>query len=328
MSEPHQIVLTGGSGFIGQALSRHLIDHGHRVIILSRNPDQYRAKMDPGIRWIRDLDELGDETTIHAIVNLAGQPLDRKRWTRDYKQQLIDSRVRATRDVHALIQRLDHKPAVLISGSAIGYYGHQGAMVLNEYAAPSLGFSHEMCRKWEREAQRADVYCRVCLLRIGVVLDRDGGLLERLRWPFSLGLGGRLGDGQQWLSWIHRQDLVRMILHLVCRGGLAGPFNATAPEPVTNRIFTRTLARAMKRPAVLPMPAVIARLAFGEMADELMLKGQRVVPEQILKSGFEFLYPDLASALADIHGNRIRPSGEQPGSLPGQRDTGHKGKGS
>ncbi len=310
MSEPHQILLTGGTGFIGRALCVHSLEQGHQVIILSRSANQYREQMDPGIRWVSDLDELTDDSIIHAVVNLAGQALDNKRWTDDYKQLLIDSRVGVTRKLHELIQRLEHKPAVLISGSAIGYYGHQGAVALNEHSAPSLGFSHEMCRKWERAAQRSDVYCRVCLLRIGVVLGDDGGVLKRMNLSFKLGLGGRLGDGQQWFSWIHRTDLVRMILYLVCEGGLAGPFNATAPNPVTNSDFTRSVAQALKRPALLPMPAVMARLAFGEMADELLLNGQRVLPDQIMKSDFTFKYPDLASALDEIYDIQSGGSGK------------------
>jgi uncharacterized protein (TIGR01777 family) len=286
------ILITGGTGFIGRRLAEALIDAGHRVAILTRDKRKAAFMRGP-VTLIDDLDRLGDDAAFDAIVNLAGEP--HGRWTAAKKRALIGSRLAVTEAVLRLIARSRVKPQVLVSGSAIGIY------------AESAGnFSRELCAAWERCAGAAAAHgVRVVLLRTGIVLDADGGPLGQMLLPFELGLGGRLGHGRQWMSWIHRDDLVALIARAIGDPAFRGPLDATAPAPVTNADFARALGRALHRPALFPVPAFVLRALLGQMADEIMLSGPRILPAQAMKAGFAFRYPTIDAALAQIL--RLRP---------------------
>ena len=291
-------LITGGTGFIGTALTARLTACGHRVTVLTR-----RQRPEQGqVSYIEDLAAVPADTVIDSIVNLAGASLAGARWTAAYKQTIIDSRLQTTRRVVELIQRLEHKPSVLLSASAIGYYGHHGDEVLDEEGAVAQGFSHELCRQWETAARAAgEEGVRVCLLRLGVVLDADGGALQEMARPFRFGVANWLGDGRQWLSWVHREDVVSAIRILDNRTDLRGAFNITAPEPVTSRGFCTALQKHYRTWLAAPVPAPIMRLLVGEMAQELLLQGQRVVPARLQDAGFTFAYPGLERALQAIY---------------------------
>lgn len=309
-----KLLITGASGFIGSALIRQLVDEQHQIIGLSRKPARLQNKFtklvaelavkkgdgasDAGsLRAIGRLDEIEDNEAIDVIVNLAGEPILDRRWSQARKQKLYNSRLDTTAAVIDLIARLEHKPSVLVSGSAVGFYGsYPGNRVLNEQSEGRAGFTHKLCADWENRALGAELSgVRVCLLRTGVVLG-PGGALKRMLPPFKLGLGGRIGTGKQWFSWIHLNDMVAVILFLIEHQVLSGVFNATAPEPVTNAVFSKALGEVLDRPVFLPMPAVVMQLLLGEGA-ELLCEGQRVVPFRLQEAGFEFSQPALESAL-------------------------------
>ena len=291
------ILLTGGTGFIGSTLCEQLHADGHRLTILTRRP----ADGNPAYRNIGNLDEVATDERMDAIINLAGASLADRRWSETYKREIYSSRLDTTQRLLDLVRRLEHKPRTLLSASAIGFYGHHGDEVLDEGGICTPGFSQELCSQWEALAQSASAHgLRVCLLRLGVVFDRGGGAFARMALPFKFGMGNWLGDGRQWLSWVHRRDVIRAMLFLLERDDLAGPFNLTAPEPVTSRGFNDAVKRRKRVLLSAPMPAAIARLALGEVADELLLNGQRVVPRALTDAGFVFDFPDLDTALADL----------------------------
>lgn len=292
------ILVTGGTGFIGAALLPALQGAGHELIVLSRRTRQ-DAK---GCRFITQLDEIESSTAIGAVINLAGASLAAKRWTPRYKREIVDSRLVTTRQLVALFERMDTPPEVLLSASAIGYYGHHGDTPLAEDANQSLGFSQQLCTDWETAALAAErCGTRVCLLRLGVVLDEGGGALAQMAQSFRFGVGSWLGSGEQWLSWIHRSDVVRVMLFLLDRATLQGPFNLTAPEPVTARQFCAALANRHRTLFSAGMPGPVARVLLGEMADELLLNGQRVVPAALHGAGFDFEHARIDDALAAIY---------------------------
>jgi uncharacterized protein (TIGR01777 family) len=296
------VLVTGATGFVGSRLVQALVTAGHQVIVLTRDPTR-AAALDPPFRLITGLSQLPDDTPIDAIVNLAGEPLANGLWTVGKRHRILASRLRMTGNVVRLIRRLERKPSVLISASAVGWYGLQGDEILTEKADGRPCFTRQVCADWERAAVQAERFgVRVIRLRIGLVLGTEGGLLASLLSPFEFGLGGPIGSGTQWMSWIARDDLVRLIAHAIATPSLAGVVNATAPEPVRNASFARELARALHRPAFLRLPAAPLRLAAGDLAEELLLGGQRVVPEKALKSGFVFRYPGLRGALAAMLG--------------------------
>jgi uncharacterized protein (TIGR01777 family) len=288
-------LVTGGTGFIGTALIAQLSGAGGEVIVLTRKG---RPRRGP-VRFITSLDEIADTDTIDAIINLAGASIAR-RWTTAAKSEIVASRIDTTRALAALTGRLQSPPRTLIQASAIGYYGCDEHQTFAEDTPPTTrgAFAAQLCREWE--AASAAIFCvRSVILRIGVVLDRGGGMLGRIVPAFRLGLGGPIGDGRQFLSWIHRADLLRLIIAALEDDRFKGVYNATAPTPVRNADFTRALAHAVRRPAVIPAPARILRLIFGEMANDMLLQGQKVVPQRALDQGFWFAYPDIDTALAE-----------------------------
>ncbi len=294
------ILITGGTGLIGRRICKALLAEGHQLTVLSRHPETVAAKCGNGVRAITTLDEWLPEQMVDAIINLAGEPIADVHWTTARKQVLWDSRVTLTARLVQRIVAAEHKPAVLLSGSAVGYYGNQGNLELDESAGTGDDFAAHLCKTWEDVALSAESQgVRVCLLRTGLILSKDGGLLGRMLLPFKLGLGARMGDGKQWMSWIHIDDYVSTILRLLHEQDMRGPFNMTAPNPVTNAEFTRSLARALHRPALFVAPGFILRAAMGERAS-LLLEGQRVLPKKIEASGGSFAFKRLESALQDI----------------------------
>jgi uncharacterized protein (TIGR01777 family) len=296
------VLVTGATGFIGRRLVEALATAGHLPIVLARDPAR-AARLAPSYRLVTNLEQIASDTHIDAVVNLAGEPIADRPWTAPRRRRLLASRVRVTRAVVGLIARLDRKPAVLVSGSAVGWYGLWQDEQLTEFDGGKACFTHRLCAAWERAAQAAARHgVRVVRLRIGLVLGTEGGVMSRLLTPFEFGLGGRIGNGRQWMSWIARDDLVRLIAHVIATPSLTGAVNATAPAPVTNATFTRALARALGRPALLPVPAMLLRRLAGDLADELLIGGQRVLSDKAEASGFSFRHPTLSSALSAMLG--------------------------
>lgn len=295
-----RILVTGGTGFVGQALCSQLAAAGHEVVILTR---QANPRLPQGARSAATRLEELDAAGFDGVVNLAGAPIGDARWTESRKQLLLESRVGTTARLVEWIGRAKRRPQVLVSASAVGYYGEQGDRPIVEDTAPTPGFTHDLCAAWEREAEKATALgVRVCVMRIGVVLDRDGGALAKMLPAFRMGAGGRLGSGNHWFPWIHRADVAAICRWLLENNGTRGAYNAGAPHPVTNAEFTRALGRALGRPTVLPMPAAALKLLFGEMS-ELLLVSDRMLPQRLLDAGFKFRYPELDRALAAIFGN-------------------------
>ncbi len=292
-----KLLITGGTGFIGSALSRHLSVNGHQVTVLSRTPQAARQHLGPSVHAVGSLAQLANEDGWQAVINLAGAPIFAARWTPERKCLLRDSRIKLTEELVSYLASRAHKPEVFISGSAIGYYGNQGDLTLTEQSPAKPDFSQQLCQDWEHAAEQAEsLGIRVCRVRTGLVIGPGGGLLQRLLWPFRVGLGGRMGDGRQWMSWIHRDDWVALADAMLNNPAMHGPYNATAPHPVTQAEFTQTLAACLNRPALLPVPAQALRCLLGEMS-ELVLGSQRVLPERLLAQGFKFQYPELAAAI-------------------------------
>lgn len=297
-----RILLTGGTGLIGQALCRLWAAQGHELVVWSRNPGQVAA-LCSGARGIARLDELDSAAPLDAVVNLAGAPIADRPWTAARRQLLWDSRIDLTRQLVDWLSSRPLKPRVLLSGSAAGWYGDGGERRLNEdSAAGHEDFGSELCCAWEAAAQQAEAFgIRVVLIRTSPVLAREGGMLTRLLPPFRLGLGGRMGSGRQWMPWIHMEDEIGLIDFLLQHEECRGPYNACAPNSVRNAEFASTLARVLHRPALLPVPACVLRLALGEMAI-LLLGGQHLQPQRALEAGYRFRFTDLEAALTDLLG--------------------------
>lgn len=295
------VLITGGTGLIGRHLSHRLLASGDQVTVLSRRPEQVGSLCGNGARGIAALEELGDER-VDAVVNLAGAPIADRPWTAKRKAELWASRVSLTERLVAWIGQRSDKPAALISGSAVGWYGDGGELPLTEDSTARPAYTHTLCDAWEAAARRASAYgVRVCLVRTGLVLAPGEGFLKRMLLPFRLGLGGRLGSGRQYMPWVHLDDEVGIILHLLRHADLKGAFNATAPNPVTNREFTRTLAAALHRPSIFPVPALVLKAGLGEMAT-LLLMGQNAQPARLQEVGYRFQFSQLDQALRDVIG--------------------------
>ncbi len=292
------ILLTGGTGLIGSALVNKW-QQQHQLQILSRHPAQAAGKFAPGVKVVPDLTAV-DFNQLDAVINLAGEPIAGKRWSDAQKHRLCHSRWDLTAQLVNAINHAAQAPKVLLSGSAIGYYGRQQQQLISEDFSHCYDeFSHQLCRRWEQLAAGVNSHTRLCIVRTGIVLAREGGALQKMLPPFRLGLGGRIGDGRQYMSWVHLDDMVNLVDFLLQHPTLHGVFNATAPNPVTNAEFSQTLAQLLHRPALLPMPAIMLQLMLGEMAD-LLLTGQRVLPTNAIKAGFSFRYETLAPALSSL----------------------------
>ena len=296
------ITLTGASGLIGRRLLKNFATAGYGLRVLSRHAG---TNLPPGVAisvWDPMQGSPPEESLAgaDAVVHLAGEPVA-QRWTDAVKRGIRDSRVVGTRNLVAGLAKLRNKPKVLVCASAIGIYGSRGDEVLKESSGAGKGFLAETCVAWEQEAVAAETLgVRVVRVRIGIVLDGRGGALQKMLPPFRMGVGGRLGDGKQWMSWIHLADLASM-LQMAVEGPARGVLNGVAPNPVVNAEFTRELAKAVHRPAIFPVPGAAIKLLFGEMA-EVLLASQRVVPEAAQKAGFTFRFPELAGALRDVVG--------------------------
>jgi len=306
------VVITGATGFVGAPLVRNLTEAGHSVTALVRDVERAGRRLPARCRVIpwNPTDAL-DPSTLRgadAVVNLAGEGIADARWTEARKRTIRDSRVKTTAELVRALGQLapGERPRVLASASAIGWYGDRGDTLLDEHSSSGTGFLADVCREWEHAAfQARALNVRTVTLRIGVVLGRDGGALASLLPLFRLGLGGRVGSGRQWFSWIHLEDLVRLFRYVLEHEDAAGPLNGVAPEPVTNATFTAALGHTLHRPTLFPIPAAILRLAFGEMSAAL-LASQRVQPQVTQKTGFAFKYPNLRSALDDLCADSTR----------------------
>ncbi|MGY4878637.1 TIGR01777 family oxidoreductase [Vreelandella aquamarina] len=300
-----RILITGGSGFVGQRLCERLAAQGHSLQVVSRTPQKVRSRL-PKDCDIRESAQAFVDSPPEALINLAGESIAAKRWSDAQKDELITSRLKATQQLVKLCEQLKENgqplPHTLISASAMGYYGDQGDHKVTEETPPNDEFAHRLCAEWEAAAKQVETLgVRLAILRIGLVLDNGGGSLQKMLPPFKLGLGGRFGDGKQFMPWIHRDDLVAAMLFLLDDMTLKGPFNGSAPHPVTNAEFTRTLAKALNRPAVFPVPAAVLKLGLGEMS-QLLLTGADMRPERLETAGFTFQYPTLDKALEAIVG--------------------------
>ncbi|MAJ69663.1 MAG: TIGR01777 family protein [Alteromonadaceae bacterium TMED7] len=292
-----QIFITGGTGLIGQRLIARLAPE-HHITVLSRSESKARAALPAEVSVIDNLDSIANFDDYDVIINLAGEPIADKRWTSQQKHQICQSRWQLTTALVTKINASSTPPHTFISGSAIGYYGRQGDKPGTENnTQPHQEFAHEVCQRWEQIAETVKQHCRVCLLRTGVVLAAEGGALEKMRLPFKLGLGGPIGSGDQYMSWIHLDDMVEGICFLMTNDQCSGPFNLTAPQPVTNKAFVSTFASALNRPAFMPMPGFALKVMMGEAAD-MLLTGQRVIPQKLLEAGFEFKFDSVDKAFA------------------------------
>ena len=292
-----RVLLTGASGLLGSALLRSLKSRGFKVVRLVRGS----ASADDQIAW-DPLQPIGSETIsdFDSVIHLAGETVV-GRWTDAKKKKIRESRVVSTRNLAQALAKTPEKPRVFVTASAIGYYGDRADELLREGSTSGAGFLAEVCREWEAAAQpAADAGIRCVQLRTGVVLSPDGGALQKMLPPFRIGVGGNLGGGRQWMSWIHIQDWVGAVHHILKTDLLHGPVNMVATKPVTNAEFTKTLGSVLSRPTIFPVPALAAKLAFGQMAEEVLLLSQRVEPNRLVTSGYPFQYSDLRKALEQI----------------------------
>jgi uncharacterized protein (TIGR01777 family) len=304
----HVIVL-GGTGFIGRPLSLRLIERGYDVVCLTRNASAASKKFGTsGIKFVgwdgKSAEGWADYLEgAKAIVNLAGESIGSGRWTAEKKQKILRSRLNAGQAVNAAVRSVKHKPEVLIQASAIGIYGKRGSEILDESSGPGEGFLADVAGKWEESTVSVEEYgIRRVIIRTGVVLGSAGGVFSRLLLPYRFFVGGPVGNGKQWMSWIHIEDEIEGILFLMKRPDLKGVFNLTAPQPVQNRLFSKKLGELLRRPAWFPVPEFALKLIFGEMGEETILTSQRVFPVRLEKAGFKFVFPELSGTLSDILG--------------------------
>ncbi len=295
------ILITGGTGLVGRHLIPRLLELKHKVTVVTRNPEKARQRFSDRVMYWKGLAGQTHLNEIDAVINMAGEPIADKRWTEAQKQRLCHSRWNMTQQLVDLINASDTPPEVFISGSAIGYYGDLGEVVVNEEEPPHNEFTHKLCARWEKIACGAQSdKTRICLLRTGAVLARHGGMLAKLTPIFRLGVGGPIGDGRQYLAWIHIDDMVNAILWLL-DNDLRGPFNMVSPYPVRNEQFAHALGHALHRPAILRAPTTVVKLMMGE-SSVLVLGGQRALPKRLEAAGFAFRWHDLEEALQDLVG--------------------------
>jgi len=293
------ILLTGGTGLIGRQLCQHWLAQGHRLTVWSRRPEQVARLCGDAVRGVASLQEVIGP--VDAVINLAGAPIADRPWTHKRKALLWSSRISLTETLLVWLEGLAEKPAVLISGSAVGWYGDGGERELTEASGPVQDdFPSQLCVAWEETAQRAEALgIRVVLVRTGLVLAAEGVFLSRLLLPFKLALGGPIGNGRQWMPWVHIHDQIALIDFLLHQHDARGPYNACAPHPVRNREFAKTLGQVLHRPAFMPMPAFVLKVGLGELSG-LLLGGQKALPERLLAAGFTFQFTELKAALDDL----------------------------
>jgi len=297
-----KILITGATGLIGQRLIQALLNQSHHITALTRSPERATKILGPQVELLNSLDGLSSLDGFEAVINLAGEPIADKRWTAAQKQKLCDSRWQLTAQIAELIKASAKPPSVMISGSAVGYYGDQGQALVTEQRSPHQEFTWQLCSRWEAlalEAQSANT--RVCLLRTGVVLSSEGGALTKMALPFRMGVGGPFGNGQQYMPWIHIDDMLNATLFLLNQPSLKGPFNMVAPTPVRNQQFSEQLAKVLHRPCFMRVPAVAVRCLMGESA-VLVLGGQQAVPQRLIDAGYQFRYSALQPALEKVIG--------------------------
>jgi uncharacterized protein (TIGR01777 family) len=305
-----RIIVTGGTGFIGRALVNELVDKRHSVTVLSRNAVKARTLLPSSatcIDWTPRSEGIwaGVFEGAEAVINLAGEPIAEGRWTEARKRLIRDSRVSVTKAVVDALRRHATRSCVLVNASGIGYYGPSNGISINETVGAGSGFLADLCVEWEREARRAEDFgVRVVRLRLGMVLERDGGALPRLMLPFRLFIGGPVMPGSQWVSWIHRRDLIGLIEWSLANPKVSGAVNAVSLDPVTMRMFCRALGNALHRPSWLPVPEFLVRAGLGELGS-VMTTGQRVLPLVAVQEGYNFQYPDLEPALRAILGRNV-----------------------
>ena len=293
-----KILITGASGLIGKALQSSFKEKGYEMLLGSRSEpkDERHIKWDPDTGF--SAEDLPRLEGLDAVIHLAGENISGLRWTEEKKKAIRDSRVFGTRSMVETFDKLKQKPKVFISGSAIGFYGDRGSDEMTESSSAGKTFLSEISKEWEAESRRAeDMGIRTVLLRTGIVLSKDGGALATMMTPFKLGVGGVIGRGEQWMSWVSLDDVVRIINFVLENEDFRGAINVTAPNPVTNEEFTKTLGSVLYRPTFLPLPEFAVHMVFGEMGDALLLDSTRVVPKRLLDAGFEFKYPKLKDAL-------------------------------
>lgn len=299
-----KIVLAGGTGFIGKALTEKFLQKNYELTILTRSAAHPKSAEKvrfvswdtsrQGGLWEKEIDGAD------IVINLVGEPIAQGRWTAARKKKLRDSRIQSVQAIHRAIEKSTQRPKVLLNASAIGYYGPRGDEILDENSHAGTGFLADLCKQWEEEAMKAEALnVRTIRLRIGVVLERNGGALAKMVPPFRMGIGGPLGNGKQWMSWVHLQDLTRLILFLLEHSEAFGAFNATALNPVKMNEFAKTLGRVLHRPALFPVPGFVLKVLLGELS-EMLLTGQCVLPQRAIQLGFSFQYPTLESALQAV----------------------------
>lgn len=307
-----KVAITGGTGFIGKYVVELLLKEGITPVILSRNPQKAQKVLGSGIKafaWNpeKELAPSSVLESVDGIIHLAGEGIANGRWTEKRKKQILDSRVLGTRNLVAGINSLKgKKPSVLVSASAIGFYGNRGSETLNEASLLGNGFLSDVCFAWEEEAKKVDSSVRLVLPRIGIVLGREGGALQKLLPLFKLGGGGPVGTGKQFMSWIHVKDVAGLLVFALKNAAVKGPMNTVAPNPVTNAEFSKALGKAVHRPAFMPAPAFGIKLALGELSC-LVLHSQKVIPEVAQKTGYSFLFSDIQSALDDLAKKKSHP---------------------
>lgn len=289
------ILITGGTGFIGRALCSHLLKCGHILVVKTRNT----KKSSSNISYVDQID-----TSMHfdVVINLAGEPIANKRWSNIQKENIRSSRIDATKQLIQYFKDTPSKPSLFISGSAIGIYGINGTnQDINENSCGDESFSSILCKEWESTALDAQALgIRTCILRTGIVLGKNGGALNKMLPPFRLGLGGKIGSGNQWMPWIHMNDMIGLISLCISNTDLKGAINCTAPFPVTNLAFTKALSQTLNRPTLLPLPSFLITLLMGQMGEELLLNGKKVVPEKALNFGYQFKFEQIEHALNDV----------------------------
>lgn len=296
-----KIFVTGATGLIGTILVNKMITKKYDITILSRNIELAFKKFGSQVSYCDSLSKLKYFDGYDAVINLAGESIANKRWTSEQKQKLIDSRLNTTSKIVELIKNSNLKPSLFISGSAIGYYGNRGTDLLTESASVQAdSFTHQLCANWENMALKAtSEYTRVCILRTGIVLSRNGGMLPRMLLPFKVGLGGIMGKGTQYMAWIHINDMVEAILYLLLHPHAEGAFNISSPQPITNKMFSVALAKHLHRPCWFTIPSFILKLFLGELSS-LLLDSQKAIPRNLDTIGFKFKFDNIDKAFNNL----------------------------